>query len=103
MHESCIHHVLYVYCTESISKKLCSLIDPFQQKIELPMILLHVKRLMFTFIGISVQEFASDYLKLSIYYILKFSHPTYFPLGMPILIYFIGRKNGDILPTKSST
>ena len=32
------------------------------------MILLHVKRLMFTFIGISVQEFASDYLKLSILY-----------------------------------
>ena len=31
-----------------------------------------------------------------VYYILKFSHPTYFPLGMPILIYFIGRKKGDI-------
>ena len=64
VHESCIHHVCIV--VESLSKKLCSLIDPFQQKIELHMILLHVKRLMFTFIGISVQEFASDYLKLSI-------------------------------------
>ena len=60
--------IMYCMCTvESISKKLCSLIDPsFQQKIELPMILLLVKRLMLTFIGNSVKEFASDYLKLSI-------------------------------------